>query len=71
MLPPEYQAGQPACCDILVGALSYCREYKGPQLYGWVIMRAIGGDKACRRSLSFPRAGVDSLARPFSIAVSL
>ncbi len=28
----------PACCDILVGALDYCRAHKQLQLYGWVIM---------------------------------
>jgi putative transposase len=28
----------PACCDILVGALEYCRAHKGLRVHGWVIM---------------------------------
>ncbi len=28
----------PACCDILVSSFAYCREHKGLQLHGWVIM---------------------------------
>ena len=28
----------PACCEILTGSFAYCREHKGLQLHGWVIM---------------------------------
>jgi putative transposase len=28
----------PACCEILVDSLEYCRKHKGLQLHAWVIM---------------------------------
>ena len=28
----------PACCEILIGSLAYCREHKALRIYGWVIM---------------------------------
>ena len=28
----------PACCDILVNALRYCREHKHLKIYAWVIL---------------------------------
>jgi putative transposase len=33
---PVFHSG--ACCDILAGALDYCRREKGLRLYAWVIM---------------------------------
>jgi len=27
-----------ACCDILVASLTHCREHKGLEIHGWVIL---------------------------------
>jgi len=50
----------PACCDILVGSLEYCRSNLGLKVYGWVIMEnhfhaLLGGSDLAKTLESFKK----------------